>query len=111
MLPSVGSTSMPADEPHFLPSGSLPQFAVTIGAGFGRPSPVIGFPEIGLSEAAFAEAEALAVSEFGEHPLSRMRIAANSVDVSSRGEDMVVPLIRSRQSIPVAAKFHLERDP
>src|SRR5216684_927361 len=44
MLPSMGSTSIPAVVPHFRPAGSSPQFRVTIGAGFGSPSPVIGLP-------------------------------------------------------------------
>src|SRR5262245_21926384 len=43
MLPSFGSTSIPADVPHFRPAGSSPQLRVTFGAGFGRPSPVMGF--------------------------------------------------------------------
>src|SRR5262245_59315123 len=42
MLPSLGSTSRPAEVPHFLPAGSSPQLRVTLGAGFGNPSPVIG---------------------------------------------------------------------
>src|SRR4051794_5883325 len=42
-LPSFGSMSMPADVPHLRPAGSSPQLRVTFGAGFGRPSPVIGF--------------------------------------------------------------------
>src|SRR6185503_11766718 len=43
MFPSLGSTSRPADVPHFRPAGSSPQFFVTFGAGLGSPSPVIGF--------------------------------------------------------------------
>src|SRR6185436_8791816 len=35
--------SRPAEVPHFRPAGSSPQFFVTFGAGFGSPSPVIGF--------------------------------------------------------------------
>src|SRR5215470_2022286 len=46
MLPSMGSTSMPAVVPHFRPDGSRPQFRVTTGAGFGSPSPVIGLPVV-----------------------------------------------------------------
>ena len=34
---------MPAVVPHFRPAGSWPQLRVTFGAGFGSPSPVIGF--------------------------------------------------------------------
>src|SRR5688572_20786723 len=41
--PSFGSISRPADVPHVRPAGSSPQFLVTFGAGFGNPSPVIGF--------------------------------------------------------------------
>src|SRR5215208_218435 len=43
MLPSFGSTSSPAEVPHLRPAGSSPQLRVTFGAGFGSPSPVIGF--------------------------------------------------------------------
>src|SRR5258705_5593878 len=43
MFPSFGSTSRPADVPHFRPAGSSPQLRVTFGAGFGSPSPVMGF--------------------------------------------------------------------
>src|SRR5262252_8543765 len=46
MLPSMGSTSIPAVVPHFRPDGSRPQFRVTTGAGFGSPSPVIGLPVV-----------------------------------------------------------------
>src|ERR1044072_7422127 len=52
MLPSIGSTSMPADVPHLRPAGSSPQLRVTFGAGFGNPSPVMGFgtaPGLGLA--------------------------------------------------------------
>src|SRR6266545_1841473 len=35
--------SRPADVPHLRPAGSSPQLRVTFGAGFGSPSPVIGF--------------------------------------------------------------------
>ena len=34
---------MPAVVPHLRPAGSWPQLRVTFGAGFGSPSPVIGF--------------------------------------------------------------------
>ena len=44
MCPSIGSMSMPAVEPHSRPSGKVPQFRVTVGAGFGSPAPVIGLP-------------------------------------------------------------------
>ena len=44
MCPSFGSISMPAVDPHSLPEGNSPQLAITVGAGFGRPSPVIGLP-------------------------------------------------------------------
>ncbi len=30
---------MPAEVPHLRPAGSVPQFLVTTGVGFGRPSP------------------------------------------------------------------------
>src|SRR5262245_58107975 len=102
MLPSVGSISMPADVPHFLPSGSLPQFGVVTGTGFGSPAPVIGFP-ITI---------ALAVPESGEHPASRAKMEAKSVKVRTgrkdMGEDMVASLSRSRlpQNIPVRREFH-----
>ena len=43
MWPSFGSMSRPADVPHFRPAGSSPQLRVTFGAGFGSPSPVMGF--------------------------------------------------------------------
>src|SRR5215218_10271740 len=61
MLPSFGSTSSPADVPHLRPAGSSPQLRVTLGAGFGRPSPVIGlatFPwaEVGTFGPALAKA-------------------------------------------------------
>src|SRR5262245_5847306 len=72
MLPSIGSISMPADVPHFLPEGSLPQFWVTIGAGLGRPSPVIGLPT---------------VPESGEHAANRTRIEVKSAGIRTRGED------------------------
>src|SRR5690349_2134036 len=82
MFPSVGSISIPADVPHFRPSGSWPQFACTTGAGFGRPSPVIGFPAATVVLAAPDLA-----SESGEHPLSR-NTQASTVDIRTRGEDM-----------------------
>src|SRR5262245_20326470 len=95
MLPSIGSISIPAEEPHIRPSGSLPQFAVIIGAGLGRPSPVIGLPT----------AMVLAAPESGEHPLTRTKIEAHSTDISTGrkdiNEDMAVSLSRSR----VAPKY------
>src|SRR5262245_25741544 len=36
--------SMPAVVPHCRPAGNWPQLRETVGAGFGRPSPVIGLP-------------------------------------------------------------------
>src|ERR1700730_9122497 len=48
MLPSMGSTSMPAVVPHLRPAGSAPQLRVTTGAGFCSPSPVIGLPVVVL---------------------------------------------------------------
>ena len=35
-----------ADVPHFRPAGSSPQLWVTLGAGFGSPSPVMKFPTL-----------------------------------------------------------------
>src|SRR4030095_3146586 len=105
MLPSIGSISMPADVPHFLPSGSLPQFGVVTGTGLGKPAPVIGFP-------ATVAGVVDEVCSSGEHPLSRTMIEANSVDVrTGRGEDIAVSLSRSRlrQDIPMAHAFHQGR--
>ena len=36
--------STPAVVPHYRPVGSWPQFLATLGAGLGKPWPVIGFP-------------------------------------------------------------------
>src|SRR5262245_6046177 len=98
MLPSIGSISMPADVPHFRPAGSLPQFWVTIGAGLGRPSPVIGLPT---------------VPESGEHAASRTRIEVNKLGIRTRGEGMAEDMGRSPcrgrccgQNIPPAREFH-----
>src|SRR5688500_13817770 len=44
MLPSFGSTSIPALVPHVRPAGSSPQFLVTFGVGLGNPSPVMKLP-------------------------------------------------------------------
>src|SRR6185503_7947413 len=93
MFPSVGSISIPADVPHFRPSGSLPQFAVTFGAGFGRPSPVIGFP------ITVTGAVAGAVADSGEHPMMRPSMLASNVGVRIRSEDMAVSLWRSRCNV------------
>src|SRR3954449_7854667 len=84
MLPSFGSMSMPADVPHLRPAGSSPQLRVTFGAGFGSPSPVIGF-------AAFA-----AVCADTEAPESELTSAVNSntaqaPKVRTRGVVMTSP--------------------
>src|SRR3954470_3525900 len=84
MLPSFGSMSMPADVPHLRPAGSSPQLRVTVGAGFGRPSPVIGF-------AAFA-----AVCADTEAPESELTSAvqsntAQAPKVRTRGVVMTAP--------------------
>src|SRR3954465_7133631 len=84
MLPSFGSMSMPADVPHLRPAGSSPQLRVTFGAGFGSPSPVIGF-------AAF-----VAVCADTEAPESEVTSAVNSntaqaPKVRTRGVVMTSP--------------------
>jgi hypothetical protein len=76
--------SMPAVEPHSRPAGKSPQFAVTIGAGFGRPSPVIGFPEtvaVGAAESGAEQAN------------SRTEKQANSAEIRIRDENMAFPLL------------------
>src|SRR5262245_40125947 len=50
MWPSFGSTSRPAEVPHLRPAGSSPQLRVTFGAGFGSPSPVMGFAALDCAD-------------------------------------------------------------
>src|SRR5690606_2251522 len=52
MWPSMGSISMPAVEPQVRPSGSSPQFWVTVTFGPSKPSPVMIFPGISCDIAA-----------------------------------------------------------
>src|SRR5262245_51614343 len=94
MLPSIGSISMPADVPHFRPAGSLPQFWVTIGAGLGRPSPVIGLPT---------------VPESGEHAASRTRIEVNRLGIRTRGEGMAEDMGGLLVAVAVAGKISRPR--
>ena len=70
-----------------------------IGAGFGKPSPVIGLPMTIV----------LATPESGEHPVSRTKTEAHSMEVRTRAEDMGGLLLAgcaSRQNIPVASEVH-----
>src|SRR4029434_325472 len=86
MLPSFGSTSSPADVPHLRPAGSSPQLRVTFGAGFGSPSPVIGF-------AAFAAdcADNVARESRVLYAVSRKRAQAPNVEIRIRGVGMTPP--------------------
>ena len=86
--------SIPAVEPHSLPSGSSPQFAVTVGFGFGSPSPVIGLPMDGSMSAGSPGSAA--------HPI--IRALANSVDIRTRDEDMVTPLRRIRSDLAATVR-------
>src|SRR5262245_35246495 len=77
MFPSFGSRSRPADVPHLRPAGNSPQFRVTFGAGFGRPSPVMGFPTFAAcadSVARELEMAYAAVSASAQTPMVESRI-------------------------------------
>ena len=78
MCPSIGSMSIPAVVPHSLPSGRSPQFVVTVGFGFGRPSPVTGLPIVaGLPD--------------GAHPASRAVAQVRNADAWSLDDDIWPP--------------------
>ena len=88
MCPSIGAMSIPAVEPHSRPSGSVPQFAVTVGAGFGSPSPVIGLP-VGI---AGGSAVASGASDSDAQPASRNTVQTNNTDFTARNDDMATSL-------------------
>jgi hypothetical protein len=75
----MASLSMPAVDPHSLPAGRSPQFLVTIGAGFGIPSPEMGLPvAMGIDSVDVVEVVEVVVSA-SPHPASRIGTQANSV--------------------------------
>src|SRR6185295_9436132 len=78
--------SRPADVPHLRPAGSSPQFRVTFGAGFGSPSPVIGF-------ATFAAdcADNVARESWLEYAANRKTAQAPNVEIRIRGVGMTSP--------------------
>src|SRR5580765_1540464 len=86
ILPSFGSISRPADVPHLRPAGNSPQLRVTFGAGFGSPSPVIGF-------AAFAAdcADNVARESGLLYAVSRKRAQAPNMEIRILGVGMTPP--------------------
>src|SRR5688572_33426620 len=86
MCPSFGSTSRPADVPHFRPAGSSPQLRVTFGAGFGSPSPVMGLPIFG---AVCADSDAR--DSGWRSAAHRKRAQAPNIESRIRGVDMTPP--------------------
>ena len=92
MWPSIGSMSIPAVEPHSRPSGNVPQFAVTVGAGFGSLSPVIGLP----TGIAGASGIACGASDSEVQPASRNTVQTNNM---ARKNDMAAPFATATYSI------------
>ena len=84
MLPSFGSTSSPADVPHFRPAGSSPQLRVTFGAGFGSPSPVMGFATFVCADNGARELGTL-------YAISRKTAQAPNVESTSRDVAIAPP--------------------
>src|SRR5215813_6983216 len=87
MLPSFGSTSRPADVPQLRPAGSSPQLRVTFGAGFGSPSPVIGFAAFAADCADNVERE-LGMA----YAVNRKSAQAPNMEIRIRGVGMTPPL-------------------
>src|SRR5437870_7575935 len=85
MLPSFGSRSSPADVPHFRPAGSSPQLRVTLGAGFGNPSPVIGFATL------LACADTVAAAPEWTYAVSRPIAHAPNMGNRNRGLSITPP--------------------
>src|SRR5256885_9633852 len=88
MMPSLGSMSRPADVPHLRPAGSSPQLRVTFGAGFGSPSPVIGFPAF-AADCADSVADGVRRESVRLYAVSRRTAQAN-VEESIRDLGMTV---------------------
>src|SRR2546427_4007643 len=97
--------SSPADVPHFRPAGSSPQLRVTFGAGFGSPSPVMGFPTF-----AAGCADNVARESRLPYAVSRKTAQAN-VENRIRGVGMTPP----REALPLCGPladdgdFHVVR--
>src|SRR3990172_4239539 len=89
MCPSFGSMSTPALEPHCRPSGSVPQFLVTFGAGFGNPSPVMGFPVAPTGGA----------SVFVAQPARKSTAQRNRTDFRAPIDVMTSPFTTAKRSV------------
>jgi hypothetical protein len=81
--------STPADEPQVRPSGSVPQLRVTVGAGFGMPSPEMGLPAV-VAAGVPVPAGAV-VLEPAPHPVSRTEAERQSAGSRGREWDMAAP--------------------
>src|SRR5262245_45515508 len=86
MWPSFGSTSRPAEVPHLRPAGSSPQLRVTFGAGFGSPSPEMGFAALDCADSLGREPGLL-------DAISRKPPQAPNAESRIRGLVMTAPLL------------------
>src|ERR671923_2632433 len=77
--------STPADVPHLRPAGSSPQLRITFGAGFGSPSPVMGFPIFDCASSVFA------LSPVSIEAVKRNTAPAPNMESRIRGVDMAPP--------------------
>ncbi len=83
---------MPADVPHLRPAGSVPQFLVTVGAGFGMPTPEMGLPAA-ITVATGAAAGAAGAGAW-PHPVSSVAAQVQRVASAAneeRVDDMAAP--------------------
>ena len=83
--------SIPAVEPHSRPSGSVPQFGVTVGFGFGIPSPLIGLPAGIAGASAIASGIASGASDSEAQAASRNTVQTHNTDFMARNDDMALP--------------------
>src|SRR5687767_16032030 len=92
--PSFGSMSRPALVPHFRPAGSSPQFLVTIGVGFGNPTPLMGLPAVADRPLCSADDDFAAMPVV--HAANRSAAQAPNAGIRIRGFDMTPPRRRGR---------------
>src|SRR4029079_13342265 len=76
----------PSAVPHWRPAGSSPQLRVTFGAGFGSPSPVIGFATFAADCADNVTREPGLL-----YAVNRKSAQAPNMDITVRGVGMTPP--------------------